>query len=232
MYLFLVMLAASDLGLSLFTFPTMLRIFWLDARELTLYACFTQMSFTHTGNGLWPLCGHFSSTALFFHSHQQCNCEDRFGHCRESHDAQVPLPILLRRLYLGHFNVLSHSYCLHSDILKLSCSSTRVNSIVGLFMVLSNMGIDFLLSYLLILKTTLSVLSHDCYLKTLNTCISHLSTVALFFTPMICLSILYQFGPGLSQTSLYSWPTCIFSFLLWWTASSMRRKSSRSKIKS
>ena len=47
-YLFLVMLAASDLGLSLFTFPTMLRIFWLDARELTLYACFTQMSFTHT----------------------------------------------------------------------------------------------------------------------------------------------------------------------------------------
>lgn len=48
MYLFLVMLAASDLGLSLFTFPTMLRIFWLDARELTLSACFTQMFFIHT----------------------------------------------------------------------------------------------------------------------------------------------------------------------------------------
>ena len=48
MYLFLVMLAASDLGLSLFAFPTMLRIFWLDARELTLSACFTQMFFIHT----------------------------------------------------------------------------------------------------------------------------------------------------------------------------------------
>ena len=48
MYRFLVMLAASDLGLSLFTFPTMLRIFWLDARELTLSACFTQMFFIHT----------------------------------------------------------------------------------------------------------------------------------------------------------------------------------------
>ena len=44
------------------------------------------------------------------------------------------------------------------------------------------MGIDFLLSYMLILKTSLSILSNDCHLKTLNTCISHLSAVALFFT--------------------------------------------------
>ena len=51
------------------------------------------------------------------------------------------------------------------------------------------MGIDFLLSYMLILKTSLSILSNDCHLKTLNTCISHLSAVALFFTPMICFSI-------------------------------------------
>ena len=47
MYLFLAMLASSDLGLSLFTFPTLLRIFLLNDRELTTTACFTQMFFIH-----------------------------------------------------------------------------------------------------------------------------------------------------------------------------------------
>jgi hypothetical protein len=35
MYLFLVTLTASDLSLSLLTFPAMLRISWLDIKELT-----------------------------------------------------------------------------------------------------------------------------------------------------------------------------------------------------
>lgn len=48
MYLFLVMLAASDLGLSLFTFPTMLRIFWLDARRTHLICLLHPNVFTHT----------------------------------------------------------------------------------------------------------------------------------------------------------------------------------------
>lgn len=113
---------------------------------------------------------------------------------------QVPLPFLLRRLCFCRSNVLSHSYCLHPDIIKLSCSSTRINSIFGLFVVLSTMGLDFLLilfSYILILKTVLSIASYGGRLKALNTCISHICAVILFFTPMICLSILHRFGPKL-----------------------------------
>ncbi|XP_007533540.1 olfactory receptor 51G2-like [Erinaceus europaeus] len=210
MYLFLAMLAASDLGLSLFTFPTMLRIFWLNARELTSSTCFTQMFFIHTFQDFESaviLAMAFDryvaiSHPLHYSSLLTNSVIARIGLVilLRTLSVQVPLPILLRRLCFCHSNVLSHSYCLHPDIIKLACSNTKVNSIFGLFVVLSTMGLDFLLilfSYVLILKTVLNIASHGGRLKAFNTCISHLSAVILFFTPMICLSILHRFGPRL-----------------------------------
>ncbi|KAM5248516.1 uncharacterized protein ACOB6Z_010696 [Ctenodactylus gundi] len=210
MSLFLAMLAASDLGLSLFTFPTLLRIFWLNARELTFPACFTQMSFIHTFQD-------FESAVILAMAFDRYVAISRPLHYSSiltntviikigltivfrTLTVQVPLPILLRRLCFCRSNVLSHSYCLHPDIIKLSCSDTRVNSVFGLFVVLSTMGLDFLLivfSYVLILNTVLRMASHGGRLKALNTCISHLCAVFLFFTPMICLSMLHRFGPRL-----------------------------------
>ncbi|XP_062950983.1 olfactory receptor 51G2-like [Cynocephalus volans] len=210
MYLFLAMLAASDLGLSLFTFPTMLRIFWLDARELTFTACFTQMFFIHTFQDFESaiiLAMAFDryvaiSRPLHYSSILTNSVIARIGLAIvvRTLTVQVPLSILLKRLCFCHSNVLSHSYCLHPDILKLSCSNTRINSIFGLFVLLSTMGVDFLLillSYVLILKTVLSIASHGGRLKALNTCISHVSAVIIFFAPMICLSMLHRFGPRL-----------------------------------
>ncbi|XP_026374107.3 olfactory receptor 51G2-like [Ursus arctos] len=210
MYLFLAMLAASDLALSLFTFPTMLGIFWLDARELTFSACFTQMFFIHTFQDFESaiiLAMAFDryvaiSHPLHYSSILTNSVISRIGLAIvvRTLTVQVPLPFLLRRLCFCHSNVLSHSYCLHPDIIKLSCSSTRINSIFGLFVVLSTMGLDFLLilfSYILILKTVLNIASFGGRLKALNTCISHICAVILFFTPMICLSILHRFGPKL-----------------------------------
>ncbi|KFO36041.1 Olfactory receptor 51G2 [Fukomys damarensis] len=210
MYLFLAMLASSDLGLSLSTFPTMLCIFWLDARELPFPACFTQMFFIHTFQDFesaiilamafdryvaisHPL--HYSS--ILNHS---VIAKISLTILLRTLTIQVPLPVLLKRLCFCRSNVLSHSYCLHPDIIKLSCSDTKINSMFGLFVLLSTMGFDFLLillSYVLILKTVLSIASHGGGLKALNTCISHLCAVFLFFTPMICLSMLHRFGPKL-----------------------------------
>uniref|UniRef100_G1TIN7 Olfactory receptor n=1 Tax=Oryctolagus cuniculus TaxID=9986 RepID=G1TIN7_RABIT len=210
MYLFLAMLAASDLGLSLSTFPTMLKIFWLDARELTFLACFTQMFFIHTFQDFESaiiLAMAFDryvaiSRPLHYSSILTSNVIARIGLAIvvRTLTVQLPLPILLKRLCFCHSNVLSHSYCLHPDIIKLSCSNTRINSVFGLFVVLSTMGLDFfliLLSYVLILKTVLGTASRGGHLKALNTCISHLCAVILFFTPMICLSMFHRFGPRL-----------------------------------
>ncbi|XP_053415918.1 olfactory receptor 51G2-like, partial [Nycticebus coucang] len=210
MYLFLAMLAASDLGLSLFTFPTMLRIFWLDARELTSSACFTQMFFIHTFQDFESaiiLAMAFDRYVAISHPLRYSSILTNSVIARigvaivlRTLTVQVPPLVLLRRLCFCHSNVLSHSYCLHPDILKLSCSNTRVNSIFGLFVLLSTMGLDFLLiilSYVLILKTVLSIASQGGRLKALNTCISHIFAVIIFFTPMICLSMLHRFGPRL-----------------------------------
>lgn len=50
-----------------------------------------------------------------------------------------PLPLLLKHLpFCGH-NVLSHSYCLHSDLIQLPCGNTRPNSILGLCIVTSTL---------------------------------------------------------------------------------------------
>ncbi|XP_074158602.1 olfactory receptor 51G2-like [Sminthopsis crassicaudata] len=210
MYFFLAMLAASDLGLSISTFPTMLKIFWMEAREMNFASCFIQMFFIHTFQD-------FESAVILAMAFDRVVAISKPLHYTSILTngvilkiglailirtvlVQVPLPILLTRLHFCRSNVLSHSYCLHPDIIRLSCSNTRINSIFGLFVVLSTMGLDFLLillSYVLILKTVLSIASHGRRLKALNTCISHLCAVVLFFTPMICLSMLHRFGPKL-----------------------------------
>ncbi|XP_001373456.4 olfactory receptor 51G2-like [Monodelphis domestica] len=207
MYLFLAMLAASDLGLSISTFSTMLRIFWLEAREMSFPACFTQMFFIHSFQQFESaviLAMAFDryvaiSKPLHYASILTSGVIAKIGVAIlvRTMAVQVPAPILLRRLHFCRSNVLSHSYCLHPDIIKLSCSNTRVNSVFGLFVVVSTLGLYFVLilfSYVLILKTVLKIASFGGCLKALNTCISHLSAVILFFTPMICLSLLHRFG--------------------------------------
>ncbi|KAK2100861.1 hypothetical protein P7K49_022209 [Saguinus oedipus] len=210
MCLFLAMLVASDLGLSLFSFPTMLKIFWLDAQELIFSACFTQMFFIHTFQKFESaviLAMAFDryvaiSHPLHYSSILTTGVISRISLAISvpTLAVEVPLPILLRRLCFCRSNVLSHSYCLHPDIIRLSCSNTRVNSSRGLFMVLSTIVPDFLLiflSYVLILKTVLSIASHGGSLKALNTYISHIAVVIVFFTPTIYLSTLHRFAPRL-----------------------------------
>ena len=47
MYLFLSMLALTDLGLSLTALPTLMRILWFNASEISFEACFIQFFFLH-----------------------------------------------------------------------------------------------------------------------------------------------------------------------------------------
>ncbi|KAL1774479.1 olfactory receptor 51E1, partial [Sigmodon hispidus] len=72
----------------------------------------------------------------------------------------APLPVFIKRLPFCRSNILSHSYCLHQDVMKLACADIRVNVIYGLIVIISAIGLDSLLisfSYLLILKTVLGL---------------------------------------------------------------------------
>uniref|UniRef100_A0A8C6MQT2 Olfactory receptor family 51 subfamily G member 2 n=1 Tax=Mus spicilegus TaxID=10103 RepID=A0A8C6MQT2_MUSSI len=203
MYLFLSMLALTDLGLSLCTLPTVLGIFWVGARDISHDACFTQLFFIH--------CLSFLESSVLLSMAFDCFV----AICRPLHYASIlthtvivriglaslGLPFLIKRLPFCHPNILSHSYCLHQDMMRLACASTRVNSLYGLIIVILILGLDaltILFSYILILKTVLGISSRAERLKALNTCLSHICTVLLFYIPFIGATMIHRFGKHLS----------------------------------
>uniref|UniRef100_A0A8C0IMX4 Olfactory receptor n=1 Tax=Chelonoidis abingdonii TaxID=106734 RepID=A0A8C0IMX4_CHEAB len=207
MYIFLSMLAVTDLGVLISTMPTILGIYLFNFREISLDVCLAQLFFI-------PLLQCTGSCILLLMAF------DRFiAICNPLRYASIltlpriakmglvavlrsvviifPLPFLLKRFRYCRPNVLSHSYCLFQEVMKLACSDITVNNIYGLFAKLLTMGLDSLLiffSYVMILKTVLSVVSHAEYLRALNTCVSHLCAVLLFYTPDISLSMIHRFG--------------------------------------
>ncbi|XP_067391841.1 olfactory receptor 51G2-like [Emydura macquarii macquarii] len=206
MYIFLSMLAITDLGLSISTMPTILGIFWFNSREISHDVCFAQLFFIHS----FTLTE--SSVLLFM-------AFDRFvAICNPLRYASIltppriakmglvsllrgmvvifPLPILLKQYRYCHANILSHSFCLHQEVMTMACSDIRVNIIYGFFITMSSVVLDFLLiivSYVMILKTVLSNASHAARLKALNTCVSHICVVLLSYMPRIGLAVIYRF---------------------------------------
>uniref|UniRef100_A0A8C8RDQ4 G-protein coupled receptors family 1 profile domain-containing protein n=1 Tax=Pelusios castaneus TaxID=367368 RepID=A0A8C8RDQ4_9SAUR len=215
MCIFLSMLAITDLGLSISTMPTILGIFWFNSRKITFNACFTQLFFIHSFSFI-----ESSMLLLMAFDRLVAICVPlRYAFIlTPSRIAKMglisllravvlifPLPILLKQYQYCQTNVLSHSYCLHQEVMKMACSDIRVNSIYGLLIIVSTVGLDslcILLSYLMILKTVLRIATHAERLKALNTCVSHVSAVLLFYTPMIGLSVMHRFGKNSSFTQI------------------------------
>ncbi|XP_006132584.2 olfactory receptor 51G2-like [Pelodiscus sinensis] len=209
MYLFLSMLALTDLGLSISTIPTILGFFLFNSREISINACFAQLFFIHTLSFIESsvllvmafdrfvaICSPLRYTSLLTLPRIA-----KLGLVCMLRGVAVsfPFPFLLKRFQYCRSNVLSHSYCLHQDVMKMACSDIRVNHVYGLFLTVSTVGLDSLLiflSYMMILKTVLSVASRTECLRALNTCVSHLCAVLLFYTPDIGLSLLHRFGNG------------------------------------
>ncbi|XP_054829875.1 olfactory receptor 51H1-like [Eublepharis macularius] len=211
MYIFLSILACSDLGLSVATMPTMLGVYWFDSREISFNACITQMFFIHLFQ--WTESGILVAMAF-----------DRFVAIRDPLRYTLllpytviikigiailsrgfcllfPIPFLIKRLPFCRSNVLSHSYCLHPDAMKLACADIKVNMLYGLIIVVSTLGLDvvvILVSYILILQTVLSIASQTERLKALNTCVSHVCAILIFYVPMIGVTVVHRFGRHLS----------------------------------
>ncbi|CAM4335296.1 unnamed protein product, partial [Caretta caretta] len=212
MYIFLSMLAVTDLGLSISTIPTILGIFLFNSREISLDACFAQLFFIH-------LLQCMESSFLLLMA------LDRFiAICNPLRYASIltpwrlskmgllcvlrgvvvvlPFPFLLKRFQYCRTNILSHSYCTHQEVMNLACSDITVNNIYGLSTLVLTFGLDLLLiflSYVMIFKTVLNVVSHAECLRALNTCVSHLCAVLLFYLPEISLSVIHRFGNSSSH---------------------------------
>ncbi|XP_051847278.1 olfactory receptor 51F2-like [Antechinus flavipes] len=207
MYYFLSMLSFTDLGLCLSTLVTVLGLFWFNAREISFDACIGQMFFIHgftfmessvllamAFDRFIAICNPLRYTTILTNSRI---AKVGMVIVIRGTAALVPLLLLLKRLSFCHNHVLHHSYCFHPDVMKLSCSDTKINSIFGLSIVISTAGVDsvfILLSYILIIHSILSIASPEERKKAFSTCISHISAVAIFYIPMISLSLVHRFG--------------------------------------
>ncbi|XP_053415921.1 olfactory receptor 51G2-like [Nycticebus coucang] len=216
MYLFLSMLSMADLGLSASTLPSMVAVFLLGRRKIEAATCFMQLFFIHTFSVI-------ESAVLLAMAFDRCVAiREPFRYATiltprrigaiglavvtRSAALHLPLPVLLGRLQFQPVNALSHSYCVHPDVLRLARSSTLVNSSFGLFVMLSTLGMDavlILVSYVLILKTVLSLASNAGRLKAFNTCISHICAVLLFYIPLVSLSMIHRFGKKKLPAQVY-----------------------------
>ncbi|XP_006203472.2 olfactory receptor OR51C1-like [Vicugna pacos] len=206
MYYFLSMLSTTDLGLSVSTLVTMLGIFWFNAREISFNACLSQMFFIK----LFTVMESSVLLAMAFDRFVAISNPLRYATIlTDSRITQIgvavvirgtltltPMVALLTRLSFCCSHVLHHSYCFHPDVMKLSCTDTRINNAVGLTAMISTVGVDSILiplSYVLI-KTILSIASPEERKKAFSTCISHIGAVAVFYIPLISLSFVHRFG--------------------------------------
>ncbi|XP_055972150.1 olfactory receptor 51I2-like [Sorex fumeus] len=207
MYYFLSLLSVNDIGVSLSTLPTVLVTFCFHVRKINFDSCMAQMFFIHFFSFL-------ESGILLIMSFDRyvaiCN---PLRYTTVLSDARVvsmgisviirsfcmvfPLAFLLKRLPFCKANILSHAYCLHPDLIRLPCGDITINNIFGLFIVISTFGLDsalILLSYVLILRSVLAIASKEERLKTLNTCVSHLCAVLIFYVPMVSVSMAARYG--------------------------------------
>ncbi|XP_004717527.1 olfactory receptor 51A4-like [Echinops telfairi] len=210
MYYFLSMLALSDLGLSISSLPTMLRIFLLNAPGISSDACLAQEFFIHGFSVMESSVLFIMSVDCFIAINSPLRYASILTGTRvikiglvfagKSILLVLPFPFILKRLKYCYKSLLSHSYCLHQDVMKLACSDNKVNIIYGFFVALTAM-LDLAcisVSYMLILKIVFGIASRKGRLKVLNTCISHICAVLIFYVPIITLAVVHRFANNAS----------------------------------
>lgn len=205
MYIFLCMLSGLDVLISTSSMPKMMAIFWFNSTTIQFDACLLQMFAIHSLSGMEStvlLAMAFDRYVAICHPLRHATVltlprVTKIGMAAVVRGVALmaPLPVFIKRLPFCSSNVLSHSYCLHQDVMKLACADIRVNIIYGLIVIISAIGMDSLLislSYLLILKTVLG-LTREAQAKAFGTCVSHVCAVFIFYVPFIGLSMVHRF---------------------------------------
>ncbi|XP_037697442.1 olfactory receptor 51V1-like [Choloepus didactylus] len=211
MFYLLSMLAVTDLCMGLSTVHTVLGILWGLIQEISLDSCIAQSYFIH---GLSFMESSVLLAMAFDRYIAICNplryssilTNDKIMKIWMAILGRSSLlvpPVIIRLKFLTYCrpHILSHSFCLHQDLIRMACSDIRFNSIYGLALVISNLFLDavlILISYIMILHTVLAIASQEERIKSLETCVSHICAVLVFYIPIIGLTMVHRFGKHLS----------------------------------
>ncbi|XP_071473256.1 olfactory receptor 51V1-like [Marmota flaviventris] len=211
MFYFLAMLSLTDLCIGLSTVYTVLGVLYGFMQDISLDFCIAQSYFIH---GLSFMESSVLLAMAFDRYIAICNplryssiiTNDNIMKigvgisCRSS--LLIP-PVIIRLKFLNYCrpHILSHSFCLHQDLLRLACSDIPFNSIYALVLVIMNLLLDavlIIISYIMILHTVLAIASREERMKSLQTCVSHICAVLVFYIPIIGLTMFHRFGKHLS----------------------------------
>lgn len=175
MYYFLSMLSTTDLGLCSSTLVTMLGIFWFNTRQISFHACVIQTFFFQ----LFTVMKSSVLLAMAFDCFIAIYNPLRYATIlTDSRIVKMWFAILVRGTVILMFLVLL--------LKQLSCQSHVLHLYFSL------------LSYILIIKTILSITSPEEQHKAFSTCISNIGAIVIFYIPLI--SFVHRFG---EKVSLY-----------------------------
>ncbi|XP_043338478.1 olfactory receptor 52A1-like [Cervus canadensis] len=216
MYIFLAVLAATDLGLCVAIAPKMLAIFWFGSYSMAFDACLTQLFFIHALQGMES--GILLAMAF-----------DRYiAICDPLRHASILtplflakmvlmvairttvlvgiLPILLKRLQIFQSVVIAHSYCEHMAVVKLAAEDVHINKSYGLFVAFAILGFDLIfvfISYIFIFRAVSHLPQKEARLKAFNTCTSHIVIFLEFYILAFFSFFSHRFGHVSPYTHIF-----------------------------
>ncbi|XP_055972293.1 olfactory receptor 52R1-like [Sorex fumeus] len=207
MYLFLAMLAFTDLVLSSSTQPKTLAICWFHDHKIEYHACLIQVFFIHAFSSVES--GVLMAMALdryvaicFPLRHSSILTPSVVGKLGAAVMMRgllwvSPFCFMISRMPFCPNKIIPQSYCEHMAVLKLVCADTRVNRAYGLFVAFSVAGIDVMvisISYVMILRTVLALPSGEARMKAFGTCASHIGVILALYVPALFTFLTHRFG--------------------------------------
>uniref|UniRef100_H0XXV6 Olfactory receptor n=2 Tax=Otolemur garnettii TaxID=30611 RepID=H0XXV6_OTOGA len=207
MYIFLAVLAATDIGLCAAIVPKMLTIFWFQNCSMAFDACLAQLFFIHTLQ-----CMESGILLAMAFDRYVAIC-DPLRHASILTPSIVGriivvvairaivlvglLPCLIKRLHVFHSIHIAHSYCEHMAVVKLAAEDILVNKICGLFVGFTILGFDMvfiLVSYVLIFQAVFRLPQKEARLKAFNTCTAHIFVFLEFYILAFFSFFSHRFG--------------------------------------
>ncbi|XP_057605815.1 olfactory receptor 51B2-like [Hippopotamus amphibius kiboko] len=212
MYYFLAMLAATDLMVTLTTMRTVMGVLWMNHREMSHGACFLQAYFIHSlsivESGILLAMAYDRFIAIHHPLRYTSILTNTrvvqlgIGAFMRGFISIMPVILRLFSFPYCHSHVLSYAFCLHQEVMKLACADITFNRLYPVILISLTIFLDSLIiifSYTLILKTVMSLASSKERSKALNTCISHVGCVLIFYVTVIGLSFIHRFGKNVPQ---------------------------------
>ncbi|KAM9034049.1 olfactory receptor 52N5 [Sarcophilus harrisii] len=215
-YFFLAMLSLTDLLTCTTTLPNALCIFWFNLKEIKFDTCLVQMYFVHgfTGveSGVLMLMALDRYVAICYPLRyatiltNPVIAKAGLATFLRGMILMIPFPFLVKRLPFCQSNVISHTYCDHMSVVKLSCASIKVNVIYGLMVALLIGVFDICcisVSYTMILRAVVSLASTDAKQKAFSTCTAHICAIIITYVPAFFTFFTHRFGGHTIPPSLH-----------------------------